>query len=84
MYKYTCKYIHTHVHIHKHIGICYIAGLEMGGVALQNANHFWGNCESLWQNASQYCEYCESLLVDLRITFQMVSQKRPFLVFTTF
>ena len=27
-------------------------GLEIGGVASQNA-HFWGNCESLWQSESQ-------------------------------
>ena len=45
----------------------------MGGVALQNENHFLGNCESLWQSVSQNCE---SLLADLRITFQMVSQKK--------
>ena len=37
-------------------------GLEIGGVASQNVNHFWGNGESLWQSESQYCE---SLLVDL-------------------
>ena len=36
--------------------------LEIGGVASQNANHFRGNCESLWQNESQNCE---SLLADL-------------------
>ena len=43
------------------------AGLEIDGVASQNANHFWGNFESLWQSNSQYCE---SLLGDLRITFR--------------
>ena len=50
-------------------------GLEIGGVASQNANYFWGNCESLWQSKSQYCE---SLLADLRITFQIASQKKSF------
>ena len=39
----------------------------MGSVASPNANHFWGNCESLWQSESQYCEL---LLGDLRITFR--------------
>ena len=32
--------------------------------------------ESLWQSESQNCK---SLLVDLRLTFQMVSQKNFFL-----
>ena len=36
--------------------ICIYAGLEIVGVASQNANHFWDNCESLWQNESQNCE----------------------------
>ena len=27
-------------------------GLEIGGIASPNANHFWGNCESLWQSDS--------------------------------
>ena len=47
----------------------------MGGVAPQNVNHFWGNFESLWQSETQNCE---SLLADLRITFQIVSQKDLF------
>ena len=51
------------------------AGLEIGGVASQNTNHFWGICELLWQSESQNCE---SILADLRITFQIISQKRPF------
>ena len=50
-------------------------GLEIGSVTLQNANHFWGNCESPWQSESQYCK---SLLADWRITFQMVLQKASF------
>ena len=54
--------------------------MEIGDVASQNANHFWGNCESLWQSESQNCE---SLLADLRITFRMISQK-DFFVFTPF
>ena len=57
------------------IYICMYAGLEIGSVASQNVNHFWGNCKSLWQSESQHCE---SFLADLRITFLMVSQKRPF------
>ena len=28
----------------------YLYGLEIGGIALLNANHFCGNCESLWQS----------------------------------
>ena len=48
-----------------YIYIC--TGLDTGGVASQNANHFWDNCESLWQSDSQYCE---SLLGDLRITLR--------------
>ena len=41
-------------------------GLEINGVASQNANHFWDVFESLWQSDLQYYE---SLLGDLRITF---------------
>ena len=40
MYTFT----HTSMYIY--------TGLEIGGVVLQNANHFWGNCESLWQSDS--------------------------------
>ena len=54
---------------------CVCAGLKISGVASQNANHFWDICESLWQSESQNCE---SLLADLQITFQMVSQKDLF------
>ena len=25
------------------------AGLEIGGIASPNANHYWGNCKSFWQ-----------------------------------
>ena len=38
-------------------------------------------CESLWQSDSQNCE---SLLADLRITFQMVSPKHLFFILTPF
>ena len=51
--------------------VCLYTGLKIGGVALQNANHFCGNCELLWQSESQNCEL---LLADFRITFQIVSQ----------
>ena len=53
----------------------------MGGVASPNANHFWGNCESLWQSESRNCE---SLLAELLITFQMVSQKDLFFLLTPY
>ena len=75
-----CIYIHTYIYIYVCVCVCLCkyTGLEIGGVASQNANHFWGNCESLWQSESQNCE---SLLNDLRITFQMVSQKHLLFVF---
>ena len=59
---YVCVYILIHIHTHTHT----YTGLEIGGVESQNANHFWGNCESLWQSESQNCE---SLLADLQFTF---------------
>ena len=31
-------------------------GLKIGGVASQNANHFWCHYESLCHSDSQYCE----------------------------
>ena len=34
-------YVRTYVRMYIY------TGLTIGGVALQNANHFWGNCESL-------------------------------------
>ena len=33
--------------MYMYIYIRIYTGLEIGGVALQNINHFWGNCESL-------------------------------------
>ena len=62
---------------HTLIDTCYVyvcTGLKIGGVASQNANH-WGNCKSFWQSESQNNK---SLLADLQITFQMVSQKDLF------
>ena len=35
------------VHVYNIIYVYIYTGLEIGGVASQNANHFWGNCESL-------------------------------------
>ena len=40
MYTYTYTYTYTYI------------GLEIGGITSPNANHFWGNCESLWQSDS--------------------------------
>ena len=82
IYTYIQTYIHTDIHTYIHTYIptyihtyihTYRAGIS--DVASQNANHFWDYCETLWQNKSQNCE---SRLVDLRITFQMVSQKTFF------
>ena len=36
--------LNTHIHTN--------TGLEIGGIALPNANHVWGNCESLWLSDS--------------------------------
>ena len=41
-------YIYVHIHMCTYIH----TGLEIGGFASPNANHFWGKCESLWQNDS--------------------------------
>ncbi len=49
-------YVHTHVYINNYTYIHLYIGLEIGSVYSQNANHFWGNCESLCQNFSQYCQ----------------------------
>ena len=65
MYMYVCIYVYVYMY----------AGLEIGGFASQDANQFWSNCESLWLSESQNCE---SLLADLRISFQMASQKDLF------
>ena len=63
IYIYIYIYIHTHTYIYTHT-VTHIpythththTGLEIGGVASRNVNHFWGNCESLCQSDSQYCE----------------------------
>ena len=68
---YICIYKYVYVY----------TGLEISNVASQNANHFFGNCESLWQSESQNCE---SILGDLRITFQMVPQKTVFCPYPCF
>ena len=60
-------YIHTYMHAYIYACMHMYVGLEIGGVASQNTNHFRGNCESLYQSDSQYCEL---LLGDLRITFR--------------
>ena len=39
---YVCMYVYMYT------------GLEIGGFALPNANHFWGKCKSLWPIYSQY------------------------------
>ena len=44
-------------------------GLEIGGFASPNANHFWGNCKSLrptdsqyfWVTANHFWPICESI-----------------------
>ena len=46
----------------------------MCGVASQNANHFWDNCESLWQSESQNCG---SLYLICELIFNGIV-KRPF------
>ena len=55
--------------------------MEIGSVASQNANYFWDYCESIWQSESQNCE---SLLADLRITFQTILQNDLFYLFFYF
>ena len=49
-------------------------GLEINGTH-RKMRITWDNCESLWQNESQTCK---SLLADLRIIFQIVSQRDLF------
>ena len=39
-------YVRTYVYIYRY------AVLKISGIPSPNANHFWGNCESLWQSDS--------------------------------
>ena len=55
--------------------VCMYVGLEVGGIASLNANHFWGNCESLWQSDSPNFLALRITFGRLRITFQMDSSK---------
>ena len=45
-----------YAYIYMYVYISIYTGLETGGVSLQNANLFWGNCKSLWQSDKQDCE----------------------------
>ena len=56
------------------------AGLEIISVASQNANHFWGNCESLWQSESQIANHFKLICEPL---FKWYRQK-TFFVLTSF
>ena len=50
-------------------------GLEIGGIASPNANHFWGNCESLWlSNSPKFFGQGESLLADCEALFKWLRQ----------
>ena len=40
------------MYIYVYIYMYIYTGLEIGGIASPNANHFWGNCESLRQSDS--------------------------------
>ena len=51
-------YVYTYIYIYIYIYIYVYTGLKIGGVVSQNANHFWGNCKSLWHSESQNCESC--------------------------
>ena len=44
--------MHTYIHIHTYVHTCIHKGLEISGIASPNANHFWDNCESVWQSDS--------------------------------
>ena len=58
------------------INIGLFSGLEIDGIASSNANHFRGNCESLWQSDSpNFLGYTANHFGRLRITFQMDSSK---------
>ena len=50
--------------------------MEIGGFASPNVNHFWGNCESLWQNdAPNFFFHSEPLLADCESLFKWIRHK---------
>ena len=59
MYVNVCVYVCIYMYI---ICVFVHTGLEIGSTTLPNANHFGGNCESLWQSDSPN-------FLALRITF---------------
>ena len=90
-YAHTLSHTHPHTHNHTYIVTRSITltrahiGLEIGGFVSPNANHFWGNGESLWPTVLPYflC-LCESLLTDAwQITFSNEFAKRSFFFILT-
>ena len=53
VYMFVCIYICAYICMHVCMYVSIYTVLEIGGVPSQNANHFWGNCELLWQRKSQ-------------------------------
>ena len=76
---HTHTQTHTHTHAHSYIYIYILTyihtGLEIGGIATPNENHFWDNCESLWLSDSPNFWHCESLLADCESLFKWIRQK---------
>ena len=70
--------MHTHTHKHTH------TGLEIGSIALPNINHFWGNCESLWQSDSPNFFGTANNFWLIANYFSNGFAKRPFLIPSTF
>ena len=78
--KNTCACMHVQVCEYECVCVCvYVrmcvcaylyAGLKIGGVASQNASHFWSNCDSLRQSDLQYSK---SLLGDCESFFAKVT-----------
>ena len=56
---------------------CMYAGLEIGGFASPNANHFWSAYKLLWPTDSQYfcMGHCKLLEADCELILLMNSQK---------
>ena len=84
VFKYVCMYVCMYVCIYVCMYVCMYVCIHVcrvgnkGGLASQNANHFWGICESLWPIDSQFFWVIANHLLSIANYFSNRFSKRPF------
>ena len=78
MYVCICIYKYFYIYIYVY------TGLEIGNIASIDVNHFWGNCESLWQSDSQNFFGTANHFLPIMNHFSNGFIRKPFFVLTPF